>query len=325
MKRSKEICIILTVFIYFAVTGCATFSPGKGNNENKIKSQDSEKTTVEQKIISEEKAPPLSENITEQVTLAQSDELAREKTSSENMIQKKEKKPLLVKESVYFPNGLLDTYTLYFYNRDTGNLVREEQYAADGTIFEKVTYKYENGTLVEKTIWGVDNKIKLQHCYTYDRNGQMISDVIYDESGKIQTISRYENDEKGNRLKWSVFDGSGSLHAFTTYHYEGGLIFSIKIFSLSKKLESYSIIEYDENKIKTKESFFSSNGSLLRYIQYHYSDNLLVEEKRFDSQGSLTSKLLYQYDEYGNIIKLSYIGREGNIIEIVEREYRFLE
>ena len=139
-----------------------------------------------------------------------------------------------VVKDFYYYDGVLESYSDYYYNED-GNELKEEYFDADGTMLGYSSYEYdENGNKI-KYLWdyGKDNqgyslyyynennkRIKYESfdfdnvmlwftLYEYDSKGNKVKSEEYDENGTLTWYKLYEHNEKGQETKYSMYDGNG--------------------------------------------------------------------------------------------------------------------
>jgi len=228
--------------------------------------------------------------------------------------------PLLVKESVFLPGGGLDEYTVYAY-RD-GNLVKEERFTADGRLLESVGYQYEEGLLKKKVLQRADGSVNACHEYRYDEKGLLLADTLYTGSGGVRSRSVYRYDASGRRTRWSVYDDRDNLLGYTEYRYREGRLERRNIHGADGGLERYSVMAYDRQGRPVRETVHRADESVARRVQFQYIGDKLMAEVYTDAGGQLLWQLSYAYGEQETVSRVTYVGRNGEIREIVERSYR---
>jgi YD repeat-containing protein len=243
---------------------------------------------------------------------AQTD-MARTTTLVENVM-------LLSKESSYFSEGHLDSYTCFFYEDGGVRLIREELFTAGDMLFEKTLYEYEGNLLISKKDYDSEGALKYSRVFSYDGE-LLLKSTLIDRTGKVQNSSRYEYDDKGNKVRWNVYNGSDVMLAYTTYEYTDGKNVKINIYSPSDTLEGYSILDYNQMDEKVKESFFLNNGTLEKYTIFSYKEGLPVSERYFGADDRCVREVQYEYDEMGTLIGLKHLDSQGRVKEIKEMEY----
>jgi len=231
-----------------------------------------------------------------------------------------EKVTLLLKETSYYPDGRLDSYTLFFYQDGSDRLMREELFTAGDMLFEKTLYEYEGNLLKCKKNYDAEGALKYKRIFTYDGDLLLTSSLI-DRTGTVQNSSRFEYDSQGNKVSWKVYNSSDVMLAYTTYEYSNGKNVKISIYSPSGELEGYSILDYNQLNEKVRESFFLDNGTLEKYTIFSYEKGLLISERYFGADDRCVREVLYEYDEMGNLIRLKHLDSKSRVKEIKEMEY----
>ncbi|MFW6181844.1 MAG: hypothetical protein ACOC8N_08850 [Spirochaetota bacterium] len=234
--------------------------------------------------------------------------------------EEREGVPLLVRESVYLPGGGLDEYTVYTYRE--GNLVREERFTAGGGLLESTSYQYEEGLLKKKTLLRADGSVNAWHEYRYDEEGLLSADTLCSGTGGVRSRSVYRYDASGRRERWSVYDDRENLLGYTEYRYRDGKLARKNIHGADGGLERYSILEYDRQGRPAREVFHRADGTVVRQVQFQYFEDRLVAEVHTDGGGQLMWKLSYDYGEQETVSRITYVGGDGEIREIIERSYR---
>ncbi len=288
----KQTAVLL--FVALLLFGC-TSVPKKGDGESAEAVSKAEIETVEEKgqVIQEEAIP--------------------------------EKLALLTREYSYYGDGLLDTYIVFTYSEDTAELLKEEFYNNLNELTQTVSYEYNNGSVFQKVTHDPKGKRNFYRVYSYNDRSLLESESRFDGEDNLQTVSEYEYDDSGNRMKWSLYDGSGAMLAFNTYLYEGKKNIRIDFFNPSGMLEKYSVIEYDADSNKVKESLYLSSNKLENFTLYTYEDNMLILESSFKGTEKHIRSASYEHDQDGSMVRIKYLNKQKKIIEIKEREYMYIK
>lgn len=191
---------------------------------------------------------------------------------------------------LYNESGEIDSKFTYKYQYDeNGNVTQRLKYKKDqATVMEKILYVYdENNVLVHEQRYSYDKKT-IDWEYTYDENGRVIS------RGNESGYRRYEYDEDGKLLReWSVSTERTRLDVEYEYDENDNLI---------------SVTEYDA----------SDNISVIYKYGYDERGN-----KTFyatcDSQGQ--ERVREEYDIFGNCIRKIPIDENGVVLGETKIEY----
>jgi len=217
----------------------------------------------------------------------------------------------------------VDGILVYSYN-EQGNMIDMISYdPADGSLFLKDTYTYDDkGKKVEYLkVFGnssFDFKTSPNDTYKYDDNGKVIEHNYYIEGYIFQPKVKYNYDDRGNMIEKMYFGSDGSLGTKDTYTYDiKGKMTGWKAFnndgSLNLKNSIKETWNYDLNGNITENCDFSSD-SLIRKGTYNYDDKVnLVEVNHYGANGTLKSKEKYIYDSKRNKIEWDVYLSDGNL------------
>ena len=272
-------------------------------------------------VQEKETAEPAEAKATEEATDSEAAPAAKEEEKKEGIVV--EEVAVLTKESSFFGDGALDTYTVYLYDEDNVDLLKEELYDSDGELQEFVIHEYVEGLVARKVTFAADGQLRSYHTYAHTAEGLLAEDTFFDEADKPQTILAYEYDQDGSLIKWSVLNGVGILFGYTAYDYEGGLNTRSTFFAPSDDVETYTVIEYDADSNKIQESLYFAGDKLKSYVEYEYAAQVLVSESYMTAAKKLERKVEYSNDENGNILEIRFLSRSGEITEVIGREYVF--
>lgn len=149
----------------------------------------------------------------------------------------------------------------------------------------------------------------------YVCEGRRIAEVKYKrstESSFRKTVYRY--DQKGRDIEQAEFFPDGTLERLESYSYDNG---SNRIEVIAKQqvhpehfnpkrydvyVTTKTTFEYDRNQNKTKEFFFSPDGS--RYATWLFlydTKNRLIKETHIDKIGQLDDQFIYRYNRKGQL------------------------
>jgi len=200
--------------------------------------------------------------------------------------------PVLVKETVFYPDGLVDTYTTYKYDDSLNRLLEKTTF--DPTRpdpIERVVSEYDaNGILTDDLTYGSDGSLKVRHDISWTPGKLIASEKGQDAKGVGQFSSSYTYDQAGNRSTWKAFDGSGALRATTNYSYDSNrhliliemrnpanaLTGSIKIsYAPDGSTETWTYLGSDGSVQKSEVSILKG-GKVMRF-EVRHQDNSLAE------------------------------------------------
>jgi len=211
--------------------------------------------------------------------------------------------PVLVKETSYFADGLVDEYAIYKY--DASLLVLLEKDSYDGSRpdpIERVVAEVESGRAKAESTYGADGKLRLRREMTWDQGGRLLSERTLDQKGSVQSSSAYAYDAAGNRLEWKAFDGQGLLRAVTGYEYREGRLVLVDMKDGAGKRTGSIAVEYDAAGLVAKRLYKAADGKLQKYEVPTYSAGRLMTLETRLADGSLVSRVAYTYGDLGQVL-----------------------
>jgi YD repeat-containing protein len=236
------------------------------------------------------------------------------------------KTPVLVKESAFYPDGLIDTYSLYAYDETQTMLLERKSYdAARSEPVERVLSEYKNGALSAEVTYDADGKVKLRREFTLDGAGRVISERLLDAKGNPQSSSTYAYDASGKRSEWRALDAASVVRAVTSYSYKDGKLVLIEMKTAAGAKTGSISIEYGADGREAKKSYFAADGSLQKYEASVYEGGRLAALETRRPDGSLSAKSAYAYGENGELLGLTETDSKSALRETRKYEYRIRE
>lgn len=231
------------------------------------------------------------------------------------------KVPVLVKESSFYADGLVDEYSVYKLDEAKKLVLEKDGY--DGSRaepVERVVYEYKDGRESAETIYESDGKVRSRRELSYDERGLLSSERVLDAKGKVQSSSSYAYDAKGRKTEWRALDASGSAKATSSYRYGADGLSSIEMKDAGGAATGGIKLEYASG-LLARRSYFGAGGALQKYEAYVYSGKLLaaVESRRAD--GSLAGKTAFEYGAAGERVKASEYDDKGALRSYTNYEY----
>jgi len=248
------------------------------------------------------------------------------------------KVPVLVKESSYYADGLLDGYVTYRYDAANKNLLEKDSYdAARSDPVDRTVSEWSGGRLTDDMVYDQDGKPRLRHDYGYDAAGHLVSDTITDGKGQPSSSSTYAYDAAGNKTEWRAFDAKGVLKALTVYSYgkpagSGGLPLMLIAMKDSAGTSTGSItLSYDDKGRLLRRDYRAADGSPQKSEVYAYGPAAgpaagmptALEIRRAD--GSLASRTLYVIGDLGQVLKATDQDGSGVVRGYKQFEYTVRE
>jgi YD repeat-containing protein len=236
------------------------------------------------------------------------------------------KTPVLVRESAFYPDGLIDTYSLYSYDETQTRLLEKRSFdPARSEPVERVVSEYKDGMLSAETSYDADGKAKLRREFTLDGAGRVISERLFDAKGNPQSSSTYAYDASGKRSEWRALDAASVVRAVTSYSYKGGKLVLIEMRAASGAKTGSISIEYGVDGLEAKKSYFAADGTLQKYEASVYEGGRLAALETRRPDGSLSAKSAYAYGENGELVCLTETDSKSALRETKKYEYRIRE
>jgi antitoxin component YwqK of YwqJK toxin-antitoxin module len=231
------------------------------------------------------------------------------------------KVPVLVKETSFYSDGLVDQYIVY--KLDDAKKLLLEKATYDGSRsdpVERLVFEYKDGRETVETVYESDGKVRNRRESVYDDKGALVSERVLDSKGAIQSSSSYTYDAKGRKTEWRVLDASGSVKASTSYAYGKDSLSGIEMKDVGGKVTGTIKLEYAAGKLD-KRSYFDPDGALQKYEAYVYSGELLSSLESHRADGSLEAKIVYEYGDSGQLVKASEYDASGALRSSTSYEY----
>ncbi|MBN2050503.1 MAG: hypothetical protein JW760_08680 [Spirochaetales bacterium] len=235
--------------------------------------------------------------------------------------------PLLLKETVYFSDGVVDRYTDLTYQEETDRLVRKETRNTYDELEEAVSLEYRDGLPVKETVYGPDSRVTSYQVYDYDSFGLLVSREFYNASGNLQTRSAYEYDEESHKIRWEVFGSVKNLLSYSTYRYDGqGRLTETKVYSPDGTLEDQFVFDYSgDSGVPSRETQLTAQGAISQIVEKTLEGPRLLEERTLGPSGSPEFRVVYEYGESGEKLRESLYDKTDRLVEYREFQYLFQE
>jgi len=240
------------------------------------------------------------------------------------------KVPVLVKESSYYSDGMLDGSIVYKYDSTNKYLIEKDTFdTSRADPMEREVSEWKSGLLADDVVYDQDGKLKLRHDYGYDASGRLISDKVSDSKGQPASSSTYAYDSAGNKSEWRAFDGAGVLKAITSYSYgpptaSGAAPLVLVTLKDAAGLSTGTIrLSYDSGGRLLRRDYLAADGSTQKSEVYIYASAagspVALETHRAD--GSLAAKTAYANGELGQVLKATDTDGSGSVRGFKQYEY----
>ena len=204
--------------------------------------------------------------------------------------------PRVTKESVQFPDGTEDEYTLYTYSPDGKLLLKEELYdAASKDLLESREYHYQGDLVIEKRILDGQKKLKSRRVYRYT-SGLLTEESQFDKENVLQARLTYQYDAQNRKIEWKTLDASGSVVGMSKYYYNGEKApIRTELYGAGGNLELVISTTYTEGK-KAREVFATPDGKVEKEVVYRYDEKgRLLGQTEYSSTKAKLGSVAYEY------------------------------
>jgi hypothetical protein len=231
------------------------------------------------------------------------------------------KVPVLVKETSYYSDGLVDEYITYKLDDTKKNVVEKATFdPSRPDPVERVVTEYGEGRPTAESIYDSDAKLRSRRELGYDFSGRLISERMLDANGKAQSSSAYAYDAEGRKTEWKALDGSGAVKAISSYTYGGKDLTGVAIKDSGGTLSGTIKLDYADGAL-AKRSYFGADGTLQKYEAYLYEGGRLAALENRRADGSLASRVAYEYGSSGELAKASEYDSSGALKGYTTYEY----
>jgi hypothetical protein len=237
------------------------------------------------------------------------------------------KVPVLVKETVFYADGLVDGYTVYKLDGAGKAAVERSKYdASRPEPVERTVFEYKDGRPVAESLFESDGKLRSRRELGYDSAGRLASERLADAKGAVLSASAYSYDSKGRKAEWRALDGSGATKAVTTYAYGPEGLSAVEMRDSAGALAGTIKSEYEGGRL-ARRIYAGPSGEAQKLEVYAYSGTgalpASLEIRRPD--GSLVARTAYEYGASGEPIKATEYLPSGSASSYATYEYAVRE
>ena len=222
-------------------------------------------------------------------------------------------------------------------------LLKQTVYDAEGNEIYRTQYNYENGRLVSERNY-TDGRETDTKFYSYNENGLVIQEkYTFDEIPSAGWTNTYEYDRHGRVIRrYTVYDSDKPAEEMRTEYDELGRISreenkdSVTTYTYGEN-GSYTVLtEYkNEATVSRLETLTDERGNIIRersyrndeltrdYV-YEYNENgqkIKDYSCPTDSSSSISELTVYEYDERGNLVRITMTFDPAKITSIHSYEY----
>jgi hypothetical protein len=213
------------------------------------------------------------------------------------------KVPVLVKETSFYPDGLVDAYIVYKLDDAKKAWIEKDSYDASiADPSERVVVEFKDGRPSAEALYESDKKLRSRRELGYDAAGRLASERLIDAKGVVLSSSAYSYDASGRKVEWRAQDGSGATVARTSYAYGKDGLSSVEMKESGGAVTGTIKLDYAGGKL-AKRSYFGADGSPQKYEIYAYSGATLTALETRRADGSLAARTAYEYGSLGELVK----------------------
>lgn len=232
--------------------------------------------------------------------------------------------PVLLKETSYFANGVLDRTITYAYDEDR-KLLREravrEPSRSEPT--ERTVHEYSGGVLSSTTVLDYEGRIKTKTEFEANAAGQIVRETVKDAKGVAKASFRYEYDLTGLRTGRKVYDGSGALLAVSEYSYSSGRLSVVIPKDATGRPTGRVEHEYDPDGRLLTRTTFDPAGAVSQRDRYSYKNGILAEERTEAGDGKMERRVVYEIGPEGAPVKSTLYDASGRVRDTRIYEHAF--
>ncbi|MBN2777997.1 MAG: hypothetical protein JXR36_10150 [Bacteroidales bacterium] len=193
-------------------------------------------------------------------------------------------------------NNKISNFTIVKYNNN--NLPFEEiRFSADSSLINGIMYEYDESNLLKKQ-YNYNNKSEIISVFDYDRQNDSIYITEFDGNQNIKSTNLICL-TKGNLAKIKKI---------------------VKLDGNNNQIEKQEF-EYDEMSSLRKKNIFE-NGIKTGYKEFVYNDEgALIKSSYLTNDSELINSTSYEYDNYGNIIRIIERSESDNSTKVFVINY----
>jgi hypothetical protein len=142
------------------------------------------------------------------------------KNKVENKFSYDYKNNIRIKTTRYTPDGMVDKYYLYEYNK-YGNKIKSIRYNLSNDMDKYYNYDYgEEGNLIKEAWYDKNGNEEYRIEYEYDDNGRKITAETYNQNGDLVSKYKFRYDAKGNIIEEEKYSPRGIQTGIIQYVYK---------------------------------------------------------------------------------------------------------
>ena len=256
-----------------------------------------------------------------------------------------------------YPDGMLSGIVTRAFD-ERGNQVSEETYSGTKALVSRKSYSIGDDGAVS-IVTSSDTGDVLGKATRTTKDGLIVSEIQTNPKGEFETSEEYAYDDKGNKTRWTVKTASGNTMV-TEYAYELGRPSAITIKDGTGAVVKKFVNVYpapkvpaadtaatagkakakDDAKAKAAaakaaleaaqaaanakpeaEEEYDGSGALVSRTLLTWDGKFLTREEKKNAFGATLSSTNYKNDANGNPVEITYLDRNGRVIEIKRQQW----
>jgi hypothetical protein len=194
-------------------------------------------------------------------------------------------------------------YKFTEYNKD-GNIIKEINFAPDGSTEEYVERKYDKNQLVEELFYDEDNNLIERKTYQYNKQDKPETETKHYMDGSYD-LHEYIYDNEGKLMKKICKDDENIVEQVDYFHYSEDKLIKHESYNDNNELVKKLTYNYDDKGNVSESSIFDEEtNDDFRIVNEFNDKSERTGFLKYDSEGNLLEKSNFRYDNHGNIINI---------------------
>ena len=232
--------------------------------------------------------------------------------------------PVLLKESSYFADGILDRTATYTYDTTLKFLLEKRVQEPSRTEpTERTVYEYAGTAPASISVYDFEGKLRMHTDFKVDAAGRVLQETVSDPRGTPQSQVRYEYDPAGLRTSRRVYDGAGALLAISEYSYTAGRLAVVILKDSAERPAGRVEHEYDPEGRLVVRVGFDPSGAVAQRERFAYAGGALTEERLERGDGRVERRTVHEAGPEGAPVKSTVYDGAGRIRDVRVYEYGF--
>jgi hypothetical protein len=233
------------------------------------------------------------------------------------------KVPVLVKETTYYSDGLVDGYIAYKLDGDKKLLLEKSKFdSSRSEPVERTSFEYKDGREVAESLYESDGKLRSRRELGYDAAGHLVSERLVDAKGALLSSSSYAYDAKGRKTEWRALDASGAAKAVTVYSYGPDGLSSVEMRDAAGAVTGTIKSEYAGGKLARRlYAGAAGEAQKIESLAYGGAGKAPASLELRKADGSIVARTAYEYGSSGELLKATEYLPGGSVSSYTTYDY----